>query len=76
MNSDPPDLSWAIKWLDAVSCGEATMSQRKLTSVEGRCGLEAVSALARQRGVHLLLLTDDRSEQLIAASLHPFRIIC
>ena len=76
MSTDSPDLDWAAQWLDAVASGGAAMSQRKLSSVERRGGLEAVSALARQRGVHLLLLTDDRGEQLFAASLHPFQVIC
>jgi len=53
------------------------MSQRKLSSVETRGGgLEAVKALARERGVHLLLLEDDKGEELVAASTKPFEVVC
>jgi hypothetical protein len=53
------------------------MSQRKLSSVETRGGgLEAVTALARERGVHLLLLGDDKGDELVAASTKPFEVIC
>ncbi len=39
-------------------------------------GLEAVKALARERGVHLLLLEDDKGEELVAASTKPFEVVC
>lgn len=39
-------------------------------------GLEAVTALARERGVHLLLLGDDKGDELVAASTKPFEVIC
>ena len=53
------------------------MSQRKLTSIEGRGGgLEAVKALAEERGVHLLVLTDDKGDTLVAASRKPFTVVC
>ena len=68
---------WATEWLDGVADGSNTMSQRKLTSVEKRGGgLEAVKALAEQKGVHLLLVTDDKGDELVAASVHPFTVIC
>ena len=74
---DSPAHLWAIAWLDAVVSGAATMSQRKLSSVEKHGGgLAAVRELAREKGVHLLLLTDDQGNELITASLHPFRVIC
>ncbi len=54
-----------------------TMSQRKLTSLEKRGGgLEAVKAIAKQKGVHLLLLEDDKGNELVAASVKPFTMIC
>ena len=53
------------------------MSQRKLSSVQRRGGsLEAVSAIARQKGVHLLLVEDDKGNELVAASTKPFKVIC
>ncbi len=68
---------WAVEWLDGVADGSNTMSQRKLSSVEKRGGgLEAVTALARQRGVHLLLLEDDKGDELVAASAKPFEVVC
>jgi|GEM_PF-778306 len=68
---------WAAAWLDGVADGSNTMSSRKRTSVEKRGGgLEAVKALARERGVHLLLLIDDKGDELIAASVKPFEVVC
>ena len=68
---------WAAGWLDAVAGGTNTMSQRKLSSVETRGGgLEAVKALAMERGVHLLLLEDDKGDALVAASAKPFAVVC
>lgn len=68
---------WASDWLDAVAGGTNTMSQRKLSSVETRGGgLEAVKALATERGVHLLLLEDDKGDALVAASAKPFEVVC
>ena len=68
---------WAADWLDCVAGGANTMSQRKLSSVEKRGGgLEAVKALATERGVHLLLLEDDKGDALVAASVKPFEVVC
>jgi hypothetical protein len=53
------------------------MSQRRISSIETRGGgLEAVKALAEQRGVHLLRLEDDEGNDLIAASTKPFEVVC
>ena len=78
MASDPdPTSTWAAAWLDAVADGSLTMSQRALSSVEGRGGgLGAVVAAARARGVHLAVLTDDRGRELVTASVHPIRVLC
>ncbi len=68
---------WAADWLDRVADGSNTMSQRKRTSIEARGGgLEAVKALAEQKGVHLLLLEDDQGNGLVAASTKPFQVVC
>ena len=68
---------WATEWLESVADGSNTMSQRKLTSIEKRGGgLEAVKAIAEQKGVHLLLVEDDKSNELVAASVKPFQVIC
>ena len=68
---------WAAEWLDGVADGSHTMSQRKLSSVEAQGGgLEAVAVLARQRGVHLLLLEDDHGNELVAAGTKPFAVVC
>ena len=68
---------WAAQWLDGVADGSNTMSQRKLSSIETRGGgLDAVKALAEQKGVHLLLLEDDKGEALVAASTKPFSVVC
>ena len=68
---------WASEWLDSVADGSNTMSQRKLSSVEKRGGgIEAVKVIARQKGVHLLLLEDDKGNELVAASTKPFKVVC
>ena len=63
-------------WLGSVTSGEATMSQRGVRWVEAQGGLDAVVEAARQRGVHLVQLTDDEGKVLIAASVHPFKTLC
>ena len=68
---------WAEKWLDSVADGSNTMSQRKLISVEQRGGgLSRVKQLAKEKGVHLLLVEDDKGEKLLAASVNEFKVIC
>ena len=67
---------WIDAWLDGVASGHATMSQRSLASIEQHGGLEAAIQAARQRGVHLIRLTDDRGKVLVAASLSPFETLC
>lgn len=79
MKSEPTDEAarWTAAWLDAVADGFSTMSQRKLTSIEKHGGgIEAIKAAAEQKGVHLLLLTDDKDDELVAASLKPFKVVC
>ncbi len=79
MNNPPPDSAaqWATAWLDSVADGSNTMSQRKLSSVERLGGgIEAVKAIAKQKGVHLLLLEDDQGNELVAASTKPFKVVC
>ena len=68
---------WATEWLDAVAHGGSTMSQRKRSSIEARGGgIEAVKSLAKEKGVHLLALEDDRGEELVVASVKSFEVIC
>ena len=79
MNTKAPSTEekWAADWLAGVADGSNTMSQRKLTSVEKHGGgLEAVRVVACEKGVHLVLLTDDKGNELVAASTHPFKVIC
>lgn len=74
---NPTAEQWATDWLASVADGSNTMSQRKLTSIEKYAGgLDAVRAVAQAKGVHLVLLTDDQGNELVAASTHPFRVIC
>ena len=67
---------WADEWLDRVAAGELTMSQRAMSVIEAKGGLEPVIAAATVRGVHLVQLTDDTGKTLIAASLEPFKVLC
>ena len=80
MSTDPDSASpekWAAEWLATVANGSNTMSQRKLTSVEKHGGgLDLVREVARAKGVHLVLLTDDQGNELVAASTHPFKVVC
>ena len=70
-------MQWTEEWLASVADGSNTMSQRKLSSVEARGGgLDAVKRTAQEKGVHLLLLEDDKGDELIAASAKPFKVIC
>jgi len=71
------EAQWGSDWLDKVADGSTAMSQRKLSSIETRGGgLEAVKTLAEQKGVHLLRLEDDKGNEVIAASLKPFDVVC
>ncbi len=68
---------WIAAWLASVADGSNTMSQRKLSSIETRGGgLRAVKALAKEKGVHLFLLEDDKGDEFVAASTKPFKVIC
>jgi len=76
VNTDK-EQQWATEWLESVANGSSTMSQRKLTSIETRGGgLESVKSIAEQKGVHLLRVEDDKGNELIAASMKPFQVIC
>ncbi len=68
--------AWTNTWLDAVVAGTSTMSQRKLTSIEKHGGLAEVRRLAKAKSVHLLLVEDDKGNELVAASLKPFKVVC
>lgn len=71
------DTGWIEEWLDGVVSGRSTMSQRAVSTIEKRGGsLAAIQRAAVKRGVHLLLLTDDRGKQLIAASMEKFKVLC
>ena len=77
MSTDTSAEQWAADWLATVADGSNTMSQRRLTSVEKYGGgLDAVREVTRGKGVHLLLLTDDQGNELVAASVHPFKVVC
>ncbi len=68
---------WTINWLKSVEAGLNTMSQRKLTSIEKHAGsLENVKRVAESLGVHLLLVEDDEGNEVVAASMKPFKVIC
>ena len=67
---------WAEKWLTTVANGSNNMSQRKLSSVAKHGGIESVKGIARQKGVHLLQITDDKGVELITASMQSFTVIC
>lgn len=71
------ETKWAEEWLDSVANGSSTMSQRKLTSVQKQGGgIDSIRQIAEQKGVHLLQITDDKGNELVAASVNPFTVIC
>ncbi len=70
------EMQWAIEWLDAVASGTNTMSRRKLSTIEKHGDLSAIKKLAEERSIHLLQLEDEKGDQLIAASVKPFKVIC
>ena len=73
----PAAERWATRWLESVAIGNRVMSRRLVTSVDTRGGgLIFVRSLARQRGLHLLLLVDADGNQLVAASKSRFRVVC
>ncbi len=75
--TQPPTLAWTLSWLDSVKSGQRSMSQRKITAIENRgVGLIELRRLAKERGVHLVKLTDEHGNDLIAASMNPFKVIC
>lgn len=68
---------WAMQWLSGVADGSITMSQRKRSVVEKKGGgLEAVKVIAKTKGIHLLLVEDDKGNELVAASTKPFKVVC
>ena len=73
-----PDTNrtWIDLWIDAVADGSASMSQRRLSSVERNGGVAAAVSAAKARGVHLAKLTDEEGNVLVAASLYPFEPLC
>ena len=77
LNNMSAGETWASRWLDLVASGGRTMSQRKLESLMTKGGgINSVLKVARKRGVHLVVLTDDKGDQLVAASKRPFKILC
>ena len=51
---------WINGWLDSIVGGRSTMSQRSMTAIAVRGGVETVVRLACAKGVHLVQLTGDR----------------
>ena len=46
-----------------------------MSSVEKHGGINALKREAKRRGVHLVRLEDDKGNDLIAASLKPFKVL-
>ncbi len=67
---------WAEDWLRSVADGSNTMSQRKITSIEKHVSLSTVKRIAKRMGIHLLLIEDDKGNELMAASTKPVKVIC
>ena len=52
------------------------MSQRNFKWVEAKGGIDQLVAIATQQGVHLVKLTDDKGNNLLAASQNLFVTLC
>lgn len=63
-------------WISSVASGTATMSQRNLKWVEANGGMAKLVETAKNRGIHLVQLTDDKGNQLVAASREVFETLC
>ena len=69
--------NWIEQWMQSVANDDYTMSQRKLSSIRKReISLDEIIAEAKKYHVHLLLLKDDKGEELIAASKDEFTVLC
>ena len=52
------------------------MSQRARSSIDSNGGINAAIEAAEARGVHLVELTDDKGQRIVATSRHPFNPLC
>lgn len=65
------------KWLARIASGELTMGQRKVSKVMKNDGaLTPIVKAARSKGIHLLQLTDDKGNVLLAGSKEAFKVLC
>lgn len=65
------------QWLEAIASGELAMSQRKVSGMlKAEGSLEGLIEAASEKGVHLVRLTDDLGNDLIAGSCHAFEVLC
>lgn len=64
------------EWIQSVATGAPTMSQRNLRWVDANGGLDSLIRAAKKQSVHLVQLTDDKGNCLLAASREPFTTLC
>ena len=64
------------QWVESVASGEASMSQRGEAWVAQVGGIATVTAAAEAACIHLVRLTDDKGNRLIAASRERFETLC
>lgn len=77
METKTSSEEWMQRWIQSVVSGESTMSQRKMSSIAKRdINIKILIAEAKKQHVHLLLLKDDKGEELIAASKDEFTVLC
>ena len=56
--------------------GQRPLSQRNFKWVEANGGIDQLVAIATLQGVHLVKLTDDKGNDLLAASQNLFVTLC
>ena len=71
---DPKDELGA--WLEGVARGRTRMSERRLTWVDQRGGLRTARTVAKAKRVHLLVVQDEDGNEIVAASVAPFKVVC
>lgn len=67
---------WYARWLDPVASNPNSMSQRSKASIDKHGGVGRAIRAARERGIHLCQIVDDRGRPLIAATDKPIVTLC
>jgi hypothetical protein len=70
------DAAWIEHWMKSVASGEHPLSQRARRSIDRHGGIEALTAAARKRGLHLAELTNELGQRVVTASIDTIDVFC